>query len=132
MSFLLDTDICSAYLKGDRRVFPRFVQHGGQLHVCALTVGELYTWALRASAPPRRLEVLVDLLRDVRVLDVNTEVGRKFGELRATLLDAGKRTPQVDLFIAATALFHGLTLVSHNVQDFADVPDLSVVDWLAA
>jgi tRNA(fMet)-specific endonuclease VapC len=92
----------------------------------------LYTWALRASAPPRRLEVLVDLLRDVRVLDVNTEVGRKFGELRATLLDAGKRTPQVDLFIAATALFHGLTLVSHNVQDFADVPDLSVVDWLAA
>ena len=33
MSFLVDTDICSAYLKGDRRVWDRFLQYGGGLHV---------------------------------------------------------------------------------------------------
>lgn len=31
MSFLLDTDTCSAYLKGDRRVQQRFLQYGGRL-----------------------------------------------------------------------------------------------------
>jgi hypothetical protein len=33
LSFLLDTDICSAYLKGNPVVFNRFIQYGGGLHV---------------------------------------------------------------------------------------------------
>jgi tRNA(fMet)-specific endonuclease VapC len=37
----------------------------------------------------------------------------------------------MDLLIAATAILHELTLVTHNVEDFASVPGLAVVDWLA-
>jgi predicted nucleic acid-binding protein len=37
----------------------------------------------------------------------------------------------MDLFIAATALIHGLTLVTHNARHFQNVPDLAVADWLA-
>ena len=51
MSFLLDTDICSAQLRGRRKVFSKFVQHSGQLHVSAVAVGELYSWVLRSKAP---------------------------------------------------------------------------------
>ena len=57
-------------------------------------------------------------------------VGRKFGELQAALFDAGKPAPEMDLLIAATALVHDLTLVTHNVRDFANVPGLMVQDWL--
>lgn len=131
MSFLVDTDTCSAHLKQKGAVTHRFLQHSGRLHVSAVTVGELYTWALRANAPPQRLQSLLDLLNDVTVLDVTVEVGRKFGELRAALFDAGTPAPEMDLLIAATALVHNLTLVTHNVQDFANVPGLSVQDWLA-
>ena len=46
MSFLLDTDICSAHLRGDRKVFSKFVQYSGQLHVSVITAGELYSWVL--------------------------------------------------------------------------------------
>ena len=49
MSFLVDTDICSAYMKGDHHVWQRFMQYRGRLHVSAITVGELFTWALRAK-----------------------------------------------------------------------------------
>lgn len=38
----------------------------------------------------------------------------------------------MDLLIAATALAHDLTLVTHNTHDFAHVPGLRVVDWLDA
>jgi tRNA(fMet)-specific endonuclease VapC len=96
----------------------------------AITVGELFTWALRAKASPKRLQTLLDLLSDVTVLDVTLDVGRKFGEVRAGLLDAGLTTPEIDLFIAATALVHDLTLVTHNVQDFAHIPGLTIQDWL--
>lgn len=65
MSFLIDTDICSAYLKGNPGVFARFMQYIGQLWVSAITVGELYTWALKKNAPAKRLDSLKDFLDGV-------------------------------------------------------------------
>ena len=70
MSFLLDTDTCSAYIKGNPLVFGRFVQYGGRLSISTITLGELFTWALRAKAPPGRLQDVQDLLKLVVVLDV--------------------------------------------------------------
>jgi len=57
MSFLIDTDVCSAHLRGDRGVFSKFVRHTGRLHVSAITAGELYSWVLRSKAPPERLQL---------------------------------------------------------------------------
>ncbi len=130
MSFLIDSDICSAHLKLRGPVTSRFLQYTGRLYISAVTVGELFAWALRAKAPPQRLQSLHDLLDDAVVLDVTEAVGRKFGEVRAGLLDAGKPAPDMDLLIAATALVHNLTLVTHNVRDFANVPGLDMIDWL--
>jgi tRNA(fMet)-specific endonuclease VapC len=122
LSFLLDTDTCSAYVKGHPLVFNRFVQYGGGLAISTITLGELFTWALRANAPPKRLQDVQDLLRLVAVHDVTPAVARKFGELRAALFDAGTPGPEMDLFNAAVALVQGLTLVTHNTQDYASVP----------
>ena len=52
MSFLLDTDICSAYLKNDPRVLPKFMLHFGGLHLSAIIVGELFVWAKRRGTRP--------------------------------------------------------------------------------
>jgi len=131
VSFLLDTDICSAYMKGNAVVQNRFMQYGGRLHISVATLGELYTWALRANASPRRMHGLLDLLRDVVVLDATPDVARKLGETEAALLDQGLPVSEFDLLIAATALLHGFTLVTHNVQDFKHVPGLTIMDWLA-
>jgi tRNA(fMet)-specific endonuclease VapC len=130
VSFLVDTDICSAFLKGDRLVWNRFMQYSGGLHVSTVTAGELFTWALRANASPARQQGLLDLLRDMTVLDVTLDVARKFGEVRAGLLDQGQSAPEMDLLIGCTAIVHGLTMVTHNVADYANFPGLTVVDWL--
>lgn len=76
MSFLVDTDICSAYMKGDRRVWQRFMQYNGRLHISAITVGELFTWVSRAKAPPQRQQGFLNLIHDIIVLDVTAEVGQ--------------------------------------------------------
>ena len=132
MSFLLDTDICSAFLKGDHRVGNRVIQYGGRLHVSAITVAELFTWTLRSKAPSSRRQGLLELLDGVVLLDVDRAVSHKFGEIRASQLDRGLSTPQMDLLIAATATLHNLTLVTHNIGDFASVPNLEIMDWLAS
>lgn len=130
MSFLLDTDTCSVHLKSARGLAHRFLQHSGRLHVSTVTLAELYTWALRAKASPKRLQGVLDLLNDVAVLDITPDVARRFGDVQAALLDKGQPAPEMDLLIATTALVHGLTLVTHNVQDFANIPGLAVRDWL--
>ncbi len=131
MSFLLDTDVCSAHLKGNRAVSSRFLQCSGRLHVSVLTVSELYTWAKRSGAPPARLVAIGDMLMAARLIDVNREVAERAGELRAALLDQGKPMPAMDLFIAATALVHGFTLVTHNARHFQNVRHLALEDWVA-
>jgi len=130
VGFLVDTDICSAHLRQRGPVTNRFLQYTGRLNISAVTVGELYTRALRVNAPPQQLQALLDLLNDVTVLDVTEHVGRKFGELRAALFDVGRPAPEMDLLIAAAALVHNLTLVTHDLRDFANVPGLAVQDWL--
>jgi tRNA(fMet)-specific endonuclease VapC len=132
VSFLVDTDTCSAHLKQTGPVPARFLQYAGQLHISVITLGELYTWALRAKSPPRRMQGLLELLDDVNLLEINATVAREFGRLRALLMDAGRPAPDLDLLIAATAVAHGLTIVTHNTQDFAGIPCLNVVDWLSA
>ena len=129
MSFLLDTDTCSAQLKSGALTH-RLVQYSARLHISAITLAELYTWALRAKAPPHRLQGVVDLLNDVIVLELTPDVARRFGEVQASLLDIGQRAPHMDLLIAATALVHGLTVVTHNQQHFQKIPGLSLADWL--
>ena len=129
MSFILDTDISSAFLKGNRVVWQRCMQHSGQLSISVVTVAELFTWVLRATASPKRLQNLLDFLTDVTVLDITPQVARRFGELNAGMLDVGQRAPPMDLLIAATAILHNLTVVTHNLQDFSRVPGLTVVDW---
>mgnify|MGYP001044575228 FL=1 len=108
----------------------RFIQYGGRLHLSAASLGELYTSALRARVSPTRMQRLREMLPLLSLLDVDADVARKFGELDAYLLDHGLSVSEIDLQNAATARVHDLTLVTHNVQDFANIPGLHVVDWL--
>jgi tRNA(fMet)-specific endonuclease VapC len=130
MSFLLDTDICSAYLKNDPVVVGRVMLHYGGLNVSVITVGELLTWALRAHAPPNRLKVVQDMLKGAAVLEVTLSIAEKFGEIRAGLFDRGITVGEVDLLNGATALVHNLTMVTHNTNDYSDIPGLTIDDWL--
>ena len=130
MSFLLDTDICSAHLKQKGTVSNRFLQYTGGLYISTITLAELYAWAMRAVAPAKRVDALREMLCDLKVLDVTASVAAEYGRLQAGLLDVGKPAPGMDLLIAATALVHNLTLVTHNTADFADVPGLRLMDWL--
>ena len=131
MSFLLDTDICSAYLKNDRRVVGKVMLHFGGLAICVATAGELLAWGLRAKAPLDRMQGIRDLFTAAEILDVDFAVAEKYGEIRAALLDQGKDPGPMDLLNAATALVHNKAMVTHNVADYALVPGLTIEDWLA-
>lgn len=73
----------------------------------------------------RRRRALADWLsRDLttrfegRILTVDRAVAETAGVLVASGHQAGRTVQAMDAFIAATAVEHGLTLVTRNVKDF--------------
>jgi tRNA(fMet)-specific endonuclease VapC len=131
MSFLLDTDTCSAHLKRPAGLLHRFIQHAGGLYIPTIVLGELYTWAFHRSNPNSILpRIENDLLPDVGVLDFDSDCAKEFGRVRGSLLLLGISVGKVDLMIASVALVHDLTLVSHNTDDFQNIPGLRLDDWL--
>lgn len=134
--WLLDTNVISELgrPKPDRSV-TKFIaeQDAGRLFLSAITIGEIrFGISLMGD----------QLKREQRALWLNATVRPLFGQriislgedevLRWRLLvDLGKRKghtfSQPDLFIAATALSHNLTLVTRIVRDFlpAEIPALN-------
>lgn len=131
MNFLIDTNICSAYIKGNHGAWSRFLTHSGSMAISVITAGELWTWAKRSKTRSATRDAVNELLQSMHVIEVDMEVALQFGELRAKLLDAGTPIPDMDTVIAATALVHDMTLVTNNTKDFLPVSGLKLVDWLA-
>jgi len=86
--------------------------------VSAVTVGELHAGVLLARDEPQqaaRLRRLSAVLSEALVLDVDRAVATCYGELRAVR----GRMPTNDLWIAATALAHDLTLLTADERQAA-------------
>lgn len=131
MSFLLDTDTCSFHLKRQSGLIHRFMQQSGGIFVPTIVLAELFAWAYRRHNPAKLLQsIAVDLLPDVAVLDFDTRCAEQFGKIRGALLQQGIQIETADLMIAAVALVHNLTLVTHNTADYQHIPGLRLDDWL--
>lgn len=88
----------------------------------------LYGIALKGSS---RLQAAYDAVLAGRLplFPVDEAESRTYADMRAALEKTGKRVPDLDLLIAATAKSHGLTVATLNVRHFSQIPDLLVEDW---
>ncbi len=131
MKYILDTNVCSAHLRGIARVYERVQQHYDILCVSAVTVGELVAWGYGSGKHSAKMRTIQRFLSAIPVLDVTTDVGETFGRLHFELRNIGWSRPGLDLLIAATAITHDLILVTRNSKDFERIPDLQLDDWQA-
>jgi hypothetical protein len=135
-AWLLDTNVLSELRKRrpDRRVVA-FV--AGQplelLYVSTVTLAEIRFGIELVTDASRRAELNAWLTHKVRplfaqrVLDVGEDVLFKWRLLVEEDRKSGSTFSQPDLFIAATALHHGMTVVSRDTREYerAGVPVLN-------
>lgn len=74
------------------------------------------------------LPELEQFLRSVRGYECDVETARMYGHNKTQLRVKGRPIPEADIWIAATAQQHGLTLVTRH-SDFAHVDGRSVERW---
>jgi predicted nucleic acid-binding protein len=104
------------------------------LFVSVLSIGEIAKGiALVKDSRERRkllawLQALERFHAD-RLLPVDTETARIWGELTAAAGKAGRTLPAIDGLIAATARRHGLHVMTRNVADFAITDVMLINPW---
>jgi predicted nucleic acid-binding protein len=99
-----------------------------ELAVSIITIGELRAGVLAADAVEirdRRLRTLTAALA-LDPIPVDDAVAAQWARLRVLLRDSGQRMPVNDSWIAATAMAHGVPVVTQD-DDFPRVADLAVI-----
>jgi predicted nucleic acid-binding protein len=126
VKFLLDTNVVSE-LRLDRchpGVRARLdATHEGDLCISVITVGELAFGIARLEQGRRRQELehwleKTEFLFSDRLLGIDQSIGRLSGNLTAQAAARGRTLHTADGLIAATALRHGLHVMTRNVTDF--------------
>ncbi len=67
------------------------------------------------------------ILAGFRAIPVTEPIARVHADVGAELASRGVTVGANDLWIAATALGHGLTIATRNVADFGRIPGLRIV-----
>ncbi|MFA5945572.1 MAG: type II toxin-antitoxin system VapC family toxin [Patescibacteria group bacterium] len=115
MSVLLDTNIVIEYLKTSTLRPPIYK---GEFIISVITEAELFRFSGMSESDIKIIRLIVETCE---TLAVDSRIARRAGELGRT-----RKTRLPDLLIAATALEYGIPLITHNLRDFKNIPDLIV------
>jgi tRNA(fMet)-specific endonuclease VapC len=126
---LVDTDVCVWFLRGHARVRDRFRAVAyNNCSVSEITVAEL-VFGIHCSADPGKNRSRLDLLLlDIKVVPISPAI-ELFAKEKARLAGLGTPVADFDLLIGATAIHHGLTLVTNNTKHFQRIQGIQLEDW---
>lgn len=129
MAVLIDTDLL-VDLEGGV-VNPEIDEAigGEDRAISVITVSALLHGVHRASGAQRtrRSAFVEHLLAGMRAIEITEQIARMHAEVWAELAEKGRMIGAHDLWIAATALAHGMGLATGNADEFRRVPGLQVL-----
>lgn len=119
MTYLLDTDTFIFLLKRDAKVTAKANAVGASdIALSAITVAEALHGAYYSADPIKSLRLTRALIAKYAIIDLDTLIADKFGEIKADLRRAGLILADFDLLIGATAIVAGRTFVTNNTRHF--------------
>jgi len=138
VTFLLDTNVVSEWVKPrpNRGLVAWLAEvDEDRVFLSVVTLAELRHGIRRMEEGHRRRRLEVWLSEEIplrfegRLLPVDAAVADRWGEVVARREAAGRPIGVMDAFIAATAVVHGLKLVTRNEADFRSAVNELVNPW---
>jgi tRNA(fMet)-specific endonuclease VapC len=134
MGLILDSSIAIAAERRRQRVEDmlraiRTLTGPEDIALSVVSVMELEHGIWRAKEPAqhtRRKQFLEDLIGNIPIYPVTTELARKAGRIDAEQQARGIRIAVQDLLIGASALDLGYAIMTHNARHFQMIPNLEV------
>ena len=127
MKYLVDSDYVADYLKGrtpSTDLLNTLLQDG--IAISMITFAEVYEGIYYGHNRAHYTHIFQQFLQGVSVLGITRSIAKQYARMRGELGRKGQLIDQPDLFIAATAIYHKLTLVTRNIKDYQRIPNLKL------
>ena len=130
---LINTNILSALMRGRQAALARaqgYLTAHGRFTFSILTRYEILR-GLKARGATRQIAAFEAVSAASEVLPLTDSIIQRAADVYAELYRRGALIEDADVLIAATALEHGLVMISDNEDHFRRIPSLRVDNWLA-
>ncbi|BAZ89910.1 hypothetical protein NIES932_13940 [Raphidiopsis curvata NIES-932] len=124
--YLLDTNICIALLNENPQAVAKFNRYFSQCYLSIIVVSELYKGVYCSQQVAKNLETLTEFIELLPVEPFEIEAAIEFGKIQSELRKIGKPTGEFDALIAAVARSRNDILVTNNIKDFINIPNLKL------
>jgi tRNA(fMet)-specific endonuclease VapC len=124
---LLDTSAYSAFFRGHAGVVAA-LQEADEIALTPVVLGELRAGFVQGKRRAENQRELAEFLASPRVFvyDVDAETAIRYAAVVQSLRSAGTPIPTNDIWIAASALQHGFSVVTTDSEHFGKVANLTV------
>jgi tRNA(fMet)-specific endonuclease VapC len=130
MKYLLDSNAVSVWAKRSSNIFLSHLVKISPKDLCISSVVEMEVlFGIELKPQFSYLPALKALLRELPVVNFDSASAVQAAKIRAQLQRIGRPIGAYDGLIAATALAHGLIVVTHNTREFSRVEGLVLEDW---
>ena len=126
-SVLLDTNILIGILAKDEAILSRLVETE-VVFLPSIALDELYFGAFKSAHPDDNAERIDRLAASTAILYCDGITALHYGRIKTGLRAKGRPISENDIWIAAIAQQHGLTVVSRDLH-FREIENLPVEEW---
>ena len=128
--YVLHTDTVIYFFKGEGNVAKNLLAiPPREIGIPAVAVYELHLKLFKLSDATKRQEQLNKFIQTIQTLTFGVKEAKEATKIRANLEDLGIAIAPHEVLIAATALAHNHTLVTHDTNRFQKIKKLTLADW---
>ena len=128
--FILDTDTWIEYFRRRSGIEKHIAETPvDQIYASEVSIAELTYGALHSKAVEKHLQEPEEIKATFTVLPLG-DWTRDYAEIRQSLTSKGVVVGDFDILIAVTARHFDLTVVTHNIKHFSQMPGIQCVDWV--
>jgi len=128
--YILDTDICIYWLKGNENIEKSIIRNGLEnIFITVITECELFYGAYKSTNREKNLEIIATLKKKIKTLHTGHNVSEIYGMIKAELESKGKTLDDADLLIGSIALSNNACLVTNNTEHFKRITGHKTENW---
>ncbi|HSP13002.1 MAG TPA: type II toxin-antitoxin system VapC family toxin [Salegentibacter sp.] len=130
MKFLLDTNICIHFMRGNNGLLEKFQSVG--LFNCAIseiTLAELSFGAENSTYPDDNRKLVDNFANELNILPIFNCIP-EYAKEKVRLRKKGKMISDFDLLIGTTAVANNLIMVTENLKEFKRISNISLENWV--
>lgn len=130
MKYLLDTNICIHFFRGDFNLLNKLTKIG--IENCAIseiTLAELIYGAENSKYPKKNFNLIDTLSEQVAILPILDAIP-VYAKEKVRLRRSGQMISDFDLLIGATSIVNNMIMVTENQKEFNRIKDLKLESWI--